>query len=107
MEFFANRFRKIELALPDPGAGDGEIVGDGHRKLVDRWLVLVTGRQSRKVSQQDRGSTEQRRSVFDRLLQGDTGFRKTLAMHREAGAKPAAGRDGCRGGAGGRKGAGL
>ncbi len=80
VEFFAIRFRKIELALPDPCAGNGEIVGDRHRQLVDRRLVLVAGRQSREVSQQDRGPAEERQSVFDRLVQGHTGVRKTLAM---------------------------
>jgi hypothetical protein len=86
VEFFAIRFRKIKLALPDPCAGNGETVRDRHRQFVDRRLVLVSGRQSREVSQQDRGSAEERHSVFDRLVQGDAGFRKTLAVRREAGA---------------------
>jgi hypothetical protein len=84
VEFFAARFRKIELALPDPSAGNGEFVGDRHRQLVYRRLVLISGRQSREVSQQERGSAEERQSVFDGLVQGDAGFRKTLAMRREA-----------------------
>ena len=99
VKFFTVRFRKIEFALPDPGTDDGKIVGDRHRQFVDRRLVLVSSRQSREVSQQDHGSTEERHSVFDRLVQGDAGFRKTLAVRREAGAKPASGRDGRRGGA--------
>ncbi|MDX6458385.1 MAG: hypothetical protein QOE55_2082, partial [Acidobacteriaceae bacterium] len=60
MEFLAIRFRKIELALSDPSAGNGEIVGDRHRQLVDRRFVLVAGGQSREVSQQDGGSAKER-----------------------------------------------
>src|SRR6185295_16997884 len=107
VEFFAFRFRKIELALPGPCTGNGEIVGERHRQLVDRRLVLVSGRQSREVSQQDRGSAEERQSVFDRLVQGDAGFRKTLAMRGEARAKSAAGCNRRRGGACSREGARL
>src|SRR6202012_4872463 len=67
VELFAIGFRKVELALAHPCVDKDKIVSDRHRQLVYRRLVLISGRESREVSQQDRGSAKERQPVFDRL----------------------------------------
>ena len=84
VEYFAIRFRKIELALPDPRTRNGEIVGDRRRELVDGRLILTAGRQSREVAQQHGWSAEERQSVVDCIVQGDPSLRKTPSTERLA-----------------------
>jgi len=60
VQLLALRVRNIQFALPDPCVGDGEIVGDRHRQLIDRRLVLISGGKPREVSQQDRRAAEER-----------------------------------------------
>jgi hypothetical protein len=55
----------VSVTLP---IDDREIVGERHRQLVDRWLLMMAGREPQKVPAHRGRTIEHCRGVLDPLL---------------------------------------
>lgn len=93
-------FGNAQLRPPDPNVHDGEIVGERHRELVHRRLVLTAGRKLREVSAHGRRTIEDRRGIRYPLLELDSRGRQTFSVRGDACAEPASLRQRRRGRAG-------
>src|SRR3984957_10321225 len=84
MHVLALHFGDPELCRPGPYVDNCEIVRQRHRELVDRWLVLVAGRELRKVPAHRCRALEDRGRGVDPLPELDAGSCQPLSVCRDA-----------------------